>query len=203
MPPKVIGVAGGVAAGKSTVAGMFARLGAVVIDADEIAKEMLKTPEVVRRVREAWGGRALDAGGLPDRRRIAEIVFGNPAELKRLTDWTHPPTLAEMRARLDRAAADPSTPLVVVDAPLLLEGASQSWCDAVVFVEAAPARRETRAQRSRGWTEGEVARREACQAPLDEKRRRADAVVRNDGAEDETFEQVKRLFRQWTGRDRG
>ena len=203
MPPKVIGLAGGVAAGKSAVAAMFARLGALVIDADEIAKEMLNTPEVARKAREAWGEDVLDARGAPDRRKVAEIVFRDPAELKRLTGWTHPPTLAEMRARLDRAAADPDTPLIVVDAPLLLEGPSHTWCDAVVFVEADPACREQRAQRARGWSQGEVARREACQAPLDDKRRRADAVVRNDGVEEETFEQVKRLFSQWTRSDRG
>lgn len=202
MPPKVIGVAGGVASGKSTVAGMFARLGAVVIDADVISKEMLNTPDVVRRVREAWGEGVLDAQGRPDRRKIADIVFGDPAELKRLTSWTHPLTIAEMRARLDRAAVDVKTPLIVIDAPLLLEGPSHTWCDAIVFVEAAPDRRRIRAQRARGWSEGEVERREARQAPLDDKRRRADAVVRNDGVEDETFEQVKRLFSQWTQCDR-
>lgn len=201
MPARVIGIAGGVAAGKSTVAAMFGRLGAVVIDADVIAKDMLNTPDVVRRVREAWGEGVLDAQGRPDRRKIAEIVFRDPAELKRLTSWTHPLTIAEMRAQMERAAADAKTKLIVIDAPLLLEGPSHTWCDVVVFVEAAPDCRRSRAQRNRGWTEGEVDRREARQAPLDDKRRQADAVVRNDGDEKETFEQVKRLFSQWTQND--
>ncbi len=200
--PKVVGLAGGVASGKSTVAAMFARLGATVIDADVIAREMLTRPEVVRRVREAWGEAVLDAQGLPDRRKLAEVVFKDAAELKRLTSWTHPLTIAEMRARLDRAAADPTTPLIVIDAPLLLEGPSHAWCDAIIFVEAGAGLRRTRAQKARGWAEGELDRREALQAPLDEKRRRADAVVRNDGAEEKTLEQVKRLFGLWTRKDR-
>ncbi len=195
--PAVIGLVGGIASGKSTVARLFERLGAVVIDADAIAKEMLRTPAVAEAVRREWGEALFGADGFPDRARIGRLVFGDAEKLKKLIGWIHPPILREMRAQLDRALADAAVPLIVIDAPLLLEGETHSWCDALLFVEAGPEARARRATSVRGWEPGELARREAHQVPLAQKRRRADAVVRNDGEESETFEQVQSLFQEW------
>ena len=195
---KVIGLAGGIAAGKSTVAGLFARLGAVVIDADVIAKEMLSAPEVLRAIRQAWGTEALDADGRPDRKKIAQIVFGDPEQLARLNSWVHPPTIAEMGRQLDRALVDPAVALVVVDAPLLLEGRLHEWCDAIVFVEAGRNARLRRAECARGWSAEELDQRESNQAPVAEKRSRADVELDNSGSVEETFSQVERLYNQWT-----
>lgn len=195
---KVIGLLGGIAAGKSAVAVMFARLGAEVIDADAIAKDVLASPEIAQRVAQAWGADMLDAQGRPDRARIAKEVFGDPEKLRRLTGWIHPPTLEVMRGRLDRALADADVPLVVIDAPLVLEGPLKDWCDALVFVEAGAATRNRRARQHRAWTEQEIERRETHQISIEEKRRRADAVVRNDGPPEEAFAQVEELFRTWT-----
>jgi len=195
--PVVVGLVGGIASGKSTVARLFQRLGATVIDADAIAKEMLRTPAVSDAIRREWGAGLFGADGAPDRAKIAALVFDDAEKLKKLNGWVHPPVLREMRAGLDKALADPAAPLIVIDAPLLMEGELHAWCDALVFVEAGAETRARRAGSDRGWAPGELARREARQAPLEEKRRRADAVVRNDGEESETFEQVQSLFRKW------
>jgi dephospho-CoA kinase len=194
--PKVIGLTGGIASGKSSVAAIFAALGAVVIDADAIAREVLRSPEVAAKLQKSWGREAFHGGRL-DRARIAEIAFADPAKLKELTGWVHPPTLREMRAQLDRALTDRSVPLVIVDAPLLIEADLAPWCDALLFVEAAEPLRLARARADRGWSDDEVCRREAAQAPLAEKRTRASVVLENNGSLEETRAAVARLFRQW------
>ncbi len=194
--PKVIGLTGGIASGKSAVAAMFAKLGAAVIDADAIAREVLRSPEVAEKLRKTWGHEMFHAGQ-PDRERIAQIAFRDPARLKELTDWVHPPTLREMRAQLDRAFEDRGVPLIILDAPLLIEADLAAWCDAVVFVDAADPLRRARARADRGWSDDEVLRREAVQAPLAEKRARASAVLDNNGSAEDTRAAVAQLFRQW------
>ena len=194
--PKVIGLTGGIASGKSTVAKMFAQLGAAVIDADALAHEALASPEVSEKLRKNWGKELFD-GKRPNRARVAEVAFRDPAKLRELTDWVHPPVIREMRAQLDRALADPRVPLIVVDAPLLIEADLDSWCDAVVFVDAARALRAERTRTARGWSKDEIRRRESAQAPLAEKRRRAAARIDNNGPEEKTRARVARLFHQY------
>jgi dephospho-CoA kinase len=194
--PKVIGLTGGIASGKSLVAAMFAELGAAVVDADAIAREVLRSPEVAEKLRKSWGHEVFRAGS-PDRARIARIVFDDPAKLKELTDWVHPPTLREMRAQLDRAGEDRGVPLIILDAPLLIEADLAPWCDALLFVDAADPLRRARARADRGWSDEELRRREAAQAPLSEKRARASLVLDNNGSVEETRAAVAQLFRQW------
>lgn len=195
---RVIGITGGVAAGKSTIARMLASLGAEVIDADEIAHAVLASPRVRERLRANWGEAVFDSHGLPDREKIAAAVFRKPKKLEELNGWVHPPTRREMRARLDRALQTDTTPLVVIDAPLLVEAKLDRWCDTIAFVAAPRSTRAERAGRSRGWDPAEIERREASQNSLHAKRRSADVVIGNYGSTEETFAQVKRLYQQWT-----
>jgi dephospho-CoA kinase len=194
--PKVIGLTGGIASGKSAVAAMFAELGAAVIDADAIAREVLCSPETAEKLRKSWGDETFHAGR-PDRARIAEIAFRDPAKLKELTGWVHPPTLREMRAQLDRALEDRGVPLIIIDAPLLIEADLAPWCDVLVFVDAADPLRRARARADRGWSDDEVLRREAAQASLAEKRTRVAVVINNNGSVEDTRATVAQLFRQW------
>lgn len=195
--PKVIGLTGGVASGKSTVARMFADLGAEVIDADAIAREVLRSSAVCEKLRQAWGEGIMGGNGYPDRAKISGIAFRAPEKLAELKAWVHPPTLSEMRSRLDLALQRRAAPLIVIDAPLLIESDLETWCDAILFVEADTERRATRAITARGWSPDEIARREKAQAALMEKRHRADAAIDNNGPLEETRAQVKRLVRKW------
>jgi len=194
----VIGITGGVASGKSTVSRMFADLGAEIIDADAIVQELLDSPEIIARLRAEWGDGFLDTEGRPDRWKIAERVFQEPERLKEWTGWVLPPVREKMRKLLDSALQNSGNSVIILDAPLLLEAGIESWCDAILFVDANPSLRAERARASRGWPEDEVKRRESLQSPLDAKHRRADVVVSNNGPREETFRQVERLFRQWT-----
>ena len=159
---------------------MLGELGATVIDADAIARQVLQSPAVRDKILTHWGTAVLDATGCPDRVRIADFVFDNPEKLRVLNKWVHPPTLAAMRACLTEAQGDHRIPLIVVDAPLLLEADLDGWCDAVVFVDAEKSRRAVRAQAERQWSERELERREAQQAQLCKKRRRADFMLENN-----------------------
>ncbi|MEX1025167.1 MAG: dephospho-CoA kinase [Planctomycetota bacterium] len=184
---RVIGVLGGIASGKSLVARRLAGPTGLVLDADALAHEVLHSPEVVRRIVERFGAGVLDAEGKPDRAALAQRVFdpvdGDRARAE-LEGWIHPRVRARILARLDEARQS-GVPRVVLDVPLLLENDAQhglvALCDALVLVDSDPAERDRRAQETRAWEPGEVARREAVQIPLQEKRRRAHVHVTNTG----------------------
>ncbi len=175
----LIGIIGAIGAGKSTVARMFGELGCVVAHSDEMARAALLDPKIKRSLAEWWGDGILDGSGEVDRSAVAKIVFNDPVQRKRLESITHP--WIEARRRELFAAAPPDAPALVIDAPLLLEAGLERECDAVVFVDAPPAVRQKRVAAERGWDAAELARRELSQMSLDEKRRRADYVVVNDG----------------------
>lgn len=175
----VIGLAGGVGSGKSTVARVLASLGCVVLDADVLAKAALDRPEVRATLRQWWGDGVLGADGRVDRAAVGRVVFEDAAQRERLEKLIHPIVHAE-RARLrgEHLAAGPVVAFVE-DAPLLFEAGMDRECDAVIFVDAPREVRVERVRRTRGWDEAELARREKNQWPLDIKRSRADYVVVN------------------------
>lgn len=182
----VIGVLGGIASGKSAVARLLAGREGLVISADELAREALDSPAVLARVRERFGPRAIGPDGRADRAVLAALVFdpeGGAALRSELESWTHPLVRDRIRERSSAARAS-GVPRIVLDVPLLLENDAlhglARLCDVLVFVEARDDERERRAQRERGWTSGEVTRREAAQLPLHEKKKRAQHVIQND-----------------------
>lgn len=175
--PLVVGVLGGIAAGKSTVAQAFAAHGLVHLDADAVARAVSAEPDVLAEVVRRLGPTAVRAGQL-DRQALGERVFRDPAARQELEAILHP----RIRARLlaDLATAKARGDSVLLDVPLLLENGLIAECDHVVFLDAAPATREARAA-ARGWPPGELERREAAQAPLAEKRARARFVLDTNG----------------------
>jgi len=175
--PPVIGLAGAIGAGKSTVASILAAAGCLVSDADRLARDILADPAVVAELVSWWGKGVTNAEGRPDRKAIAEIVFADPEARRRLEALIHPRVHRAREAAFD--AAPPGTPALVVDAPLLFEAGLAQECDAVIFVDADRATRVERVA-NRGWAADELDRREAAQWPLDRKRASADHVVRND-----------------------
>jgi len=193
----VLGVLGGIASGKSAVARLLAGADGVVIDADRLAREVLDSAPVRAQVAQALGADLLQPDGALDRARLARRVFDDPAARRKLESLTHPRVRARVRGLLDEARAR-GVPRIVLDVPLLLENDGQhglvAECDALVFVDADVRAREARAQASRGWAPGEVARREAAQMPLETKRERADHVLRNAGGLAELERDVARLL---------
>jgi len=191
----IMGICGGIGAGKSQVAAEFARQGCVVIDSDQLNHEVLRTPEVAQTLRQWWGPDVLDASGEPDRRAIARIVFAAPAEKARLEQLVYP-LIATRRAAIISAAKENSAiTAIVIDSPLLFESNLDRECDTVIFVAASTARRLERLQATRGWDADELQRRERWQLSTADKRRRAKFVIDNDGSVEQIGPQVADILR--------
>jgi dephospho-CoA kinase len=176
----IIGLAGGIGAGKSAAAHALQRLGCVVSDSDARAKALLDRPDIRARLVQWWGPRVTDAMGRIDRRAVAGIIFADPAERARLEGLIHPILKLEREVEAERAKRDGAAAFIV-DAPLLFEAGLHEACDAVIFVDAPLAHRLERVRSTRGWDEHELARREAAQWPLERKRAASGYVVTNAG----------------------
>jgi dephospho-CoA kinase len=189
----VIGVAGGIASGKSLIAEGFRTLGAFILDADRVGHEVLRDQDVMEALYRRWGNGVLDAQGQVVRSAVAEIVFApppaGPEELAFLESVTHPRIEQRLESEIDRVRASQRFPAVVLDAAVLFEAGWSSLCDRIVFVEAPRALRRQRA-RERGWSEQQFTSREATQQPLASKRDRADVVIKNSETPSEAFRQV-------------
>jgi dephospho-CoA kinase len=180
--PPLIGITGGIGAGKSAVATAFRSLDCVVSDSDAHARHVFAEPDVQQAMRDRWGGRAC-AGGDPrapiDRASVGHIVFAEPSERVWLESLIHPRIHARREAEFAQAPA--GTPALVIDAPLLLEAGLADQCSEIWFIDAPEEVRKARVHVSRGWSGDEWASREAAQWPLDRKRAAAHHVLRNDG----------------------
>ena len=196
----VIGLTGGIGAGKSAVAEMLERLGAVVSDSDRDTTEILRSPDVVETIRGWWGDEVVDERGTIVRAEVARRVFSDPAERRRLEELIHP-RVHELRRRRFEEASD-SARMLVIDAPLLFEAGLDAECDAVWFVDASEDLRRNRVRINRDWDDDELARREANQLSIEEKRRRSDVVLENDGSLDQLRAKVEAAFSAVSGDDR-
>ncbi|MEN6557282.1 MAG: dephospho-CoA kinase [Thermoguttaceae bacterium] len=192
---RIIGIVGGVASGKSVVAEHMARLGAAVIDADQLGHEALRLPRVEAAARQRWGETVFGVDGRIDRARVAAIVFGEGPKAERERKYLEKLTHPEIARRLwqQAVAASVRAPLVVLDAALLTETGWDKWCEKVVFVDAPREMRQLRAA-ARGWEKEDFAAREAAQESLDRKRERADVIIDNSGPLERTQAQVEQLW---------
>lgn len=190
----IIGLCGGIGAGKTWVARELQQQGARVIDSDAIGREVLARPDVLAELKRWWGDAVVTADGSPDRRRIAEIAFGDAACRKRLEGLIHPLIARQRAAMILEVQNNPAVTAIVIDSPLLLESNLDRECDAVVFVDAGEPRRVARLRAERGWTVEDVRRRERWQLPVVEKRSRADFVVKNDGPGETLGSQVAEIL---------
>ncbi len=193
--PPVIGVVGGLAGGKSTVARLLQKRGAAVVDADEIAHRVLRRPDVREKLRRAFGGGILGPDGEVRRDALAREVFGNPERIEELNSIVHPPVIRETRRRRSKLLRRADLPLVVLDAALLMEvGREEELCDALIFVDAPTELRRRRACEKRGLSPEQFRQRAAAQMPPEKKKERADFVVENTGTIQELDKQVERLW---------
>ncbi|MHC4780944.1 MAG: dephospho-CoA kinase [Planctomycetota bacterium] len=188
--PIIVGIVGGVASGKSTVAAMLGDLGATVLDADAIARETLVDPAVKKDLVESYGAAILGEDSEVDHGSLADAAFGPPPNTEALNTIIHP----KVRRRLLEESREVSGP-VVIDAALLLEGGLEKDCDLIIFVSASDPVREGRAA-SRGWPQEERKRREGSQAPVARKLDAAHEVVNNNGALQDLRAQVENLYKE-------
>ena len=193
----LVGLTGGVATGKSTIAKMFERCGAYTIDADLLARKVVEpgTP-AWRAIIRAFGKSVLNSDHTLNRRAISALVFANPTKLRRLERIIHP-RVAREQAKLTRQAAreDPQA-VVIYNVPLLFEAGIDARVKKIIVVTADRQTQVTRLKRRNGFTRAEALRRIRSQMPIKLKTAAADYLLDGTTARSHLLVQVRRLYRE-------
>lgn len=196
-----VGLTGGIGAGKSEVARLLASYGAVLVDSDRIAREVVAPgTEGLAKIVAEFGPGVLAPDGSLDRPKLGAIVFADEERRRALNAIVHP-LVGARSAELQRAAGPDD--IVVHDVPLLTENGLAPYYDLVVVVDAAPDSQLDRLVRLRGMTEDEARSRMAAQARREERLAIADFVLHNDGTVEELREQVAAVWRELKARQDG
>jgi dephospho-CoA kinase len=194
---KRVGLTGGIGSGKSTVARMLAERGAVVVDADEIARDLVEPGgAALAELVTEFGPRILQADGSLSRAELAALAFSDPRATERLNAIMHPLIRAEAQRQINE---EPQAPVVVYDMPLLVETGQADLVDVVVVVDVPEEVQLDRAVRLRGLDEDDVQRRMGVQASRADRLARADVVIDNSGSLPRTHEQVDALWESLSG----
>ncbi|MGP8249798.1 MAG: dephospho-CoA kinase [Candidatus Dormibacteria bacterium] len=192
---RVIGLTGGIASGKSTVAGMLAAKGAWIVDADQLARRVVGpgTP-ALSEIARSFGPDVIAADGSLDRSRLAELVFADESARQRLNAIVHPGVLELSQGEIREAQAA-GAGVVVYDVPLLFETQRQKEFDGTLVVWVEPQAQLLRLRLRSDLSEADAMARIAAQMPLDRKRELADWVIDNSGTLEATRELVDALWR--------
>lgn len=189
-----MGLTGNIGSGKSSVARLLAEHGALVIDADDLARQATSEPEVLKRVSDELGAHLVKDGQL-DRRAVATAVFADPQARAVLNSIVHPWVgLRRLQLQAQALGQVEPPPVIVHDVPLLFEVGLDRSVDVTVVVTAPLGVRAARVQTRSGLSEDEVRQRDAAQMPQEEKAARADYVLDNSGDEAELAREVARLW---------
>ena len=199
---RIIGLTGGIASGKTTVARVFADLGAVVLYADEVAREVLAPGSpALAQVREAFGPSVFQADGSLDRAALGERVFSNPDERRRLDAITHPPILARITERLAewRRAVPAERPrIVILEHPLLIETSHTDLVEGIILVAAQQSTQVARLTNVKRLTEEQAWARVRSQGTLEQKLPFADWVIDGEAPLDQVRHRVEQIWNELT-----
>lgn len=194
----IIGLTGGIACGKTTVAGLFHNFGAHVIDADSVGHRLLREdPSVKRKLAATFGASILDSRKEIDRSKLGRIVFDSPDQLQALSEIVHPPIIERIKADIARKSSSAGKSIIVIDAALLIELNLTYIVDFVVLVYADENIQMQRLTQ-RGLSYEDAGRRIKSQMPSHEKTRFADFIIYNNGSLSNTAEQAKEVWRALT-----
>lgn len=186
----ILGLTGGIASGKSTVSAYLAQNGALIIDADLIARQVVaKKSSGLKQIVAKFGGEILTASGELDRKKLGKLVFSNKELLKALTDITGPLIRAEILREIE-AAKKAQVKLVVLDIPLLFETGYQTLCDKVMVVTIPSEVQLERVMKRDNLSAAEARKRIANQLPASKRNELADVLIDNSKSVAETYQQV-------------
>lgn len=190
----IIGLTGGIATGKSTVADMFKTLGAIIVDADIIARKVVQpTTSVWQAIVDFFGQGILNADLSINRERLADLVFSESSLLQKLNEITHP----EIRAKIEKEinTFTPSEKIIIIDAPLLIESQMISLVDKLFVVHVSEKIQIERLMKRNNFNEQEAKNRIHAQIPLEKKLKLADIVIDNNGTIEELREKIKQIWK--------
>ena len=195
----IIGILGGIASGKSTVAAEFAKLGCKVINADKIAHKLLGEDDVKQQVIESFGPDILNTFGEIDRKKLGDIVFSDGEKLSTLNSIVHPPVLQRTEQLIEQYNQQNEVKGIVVDMPLLLEAGFEKRCDKLIFVDCEEKIRADRAQKMGLFDKNKLKIRENLQISLDIKARIAENRISNNSDCEALVKQVIKIFSEILG----
>jgi len=189
----IIGITGSFGSGKTTVAKMFARLGAYAIDADEVYHSLIRRKEgCYKKIVKCFGKDVLDASGRIDRKKLGKIVFKDRAKLKLLNSITHPEIVKEIK----RIARSKKSEFIIVDAPLLIESGFYKEVDRIILVANRKEDQVKRKRESAGLPAKETLKRIRMQMSFKKKLAFADFIIDNSGSRLSTLTQVREIWKQ-------
>ena len=191
---KLIGLTGGIASGKSTVAAILTRLGAAVINADELSREVVQPgKDAWKEIVAAFGTEILQEDSTLDRRKLRKIVFDRPAARRKLEAIIHPRVRALAEARIQELATAGHS-VIVYEVPLLFEVQLHQWLRPVILVACDATTQKKRLRQRDRLTDPEAQQHIDAQMSLDEKRKLADYIIENNGSLEELEERVRSVL---------
>jgi dephospho-CoA kinase len=189
----IIGILGGIASGKSTIAKQLAKRGCVVIDADKIAKQLLLTKNVKKQIGDKFGRGVFDADGRINKKKLAKVVFSSARAVKTINAIIHPMVFEKTEELIKEYNRRPAVKAIVLDMPLLAEVGLNKKCDKLIFVRCNDRIRLKRAQKKGVLKENELKKRENFQISLDKKADMAQYIIENNDLS-ELIRQIEKLF---------
>lgn len=197
MMSMIIGLTGSIATGKSTVSLMFDDFNIPVIDADKVAREVVKPGELAyKQIVDQFGQQILRADKTLNRQMLGEIVFADEAKRDQLNKIVHPAVREKMIEKRD-AYLQAKAPCVVLDIPLLYENNLTHLVDKTIVVYADEDVQLQRLMERNEYTEQEAIQRIQAQIPVKEKAKKADAVIDNNGSKYKTYKQLEKILKSW------
>lgn len=195
----VYGLTGGIATGKSTVAKMFQELGASIIDADQISRQVVEPDQLgAKRIKEYFGAELFTADGWLKRDKLAKIIFQNPQAREQLNRLLHPLIMKEMQRHTEETLKQKSDAVIIWDIPLLYEENLTDFVQKVIVIYVPEEVQRKRLQLRNNLNQEEVESRIQSQLPIEEKKRLADYVIDNSGTVQQTKRQVVALWNYLT-----
>lgn len=189
----IVGLTGGIASGKSTVSNLFRKYGIEIVDADKVAKEVSEKKESIEKISNIFGKDILDSDGKIIREKLREKAFKNRELLQELNKIIHPQVMEYFKRKKEENSKDE---ILIFDIPLLYEAKMEYLCDKIIVV-GVDVQKQIRRVVVRDGSSEELAKKIISnQMPLDEKIKKADIVIMNDGTLDELEEKVMKIYRE-------
>lgn len=189
----IVGLTGGIASGKSTVSNLFRKYGIEIVDADKVAKEVSEKKESIEKISNIFGKDILDSDGKIIREKLREKAFKNRELLQELNKIIHPQVMEYFKRKKEENSKDE---ILIFDIPLLYEAKMEYLCDKIIVV-GVDVQKQIRRVVVRDGSSEELAKKIIFnQMPLDEKIKKADIVIMNDGTLDELEEKVMKIYRE-------
>lgn len=193
----IVGLTGGIASGKSTIADMFKREGAYIIDIDMISRDVVKPGRPAwQDVAHIFGKEVLNEDQTLNRKKVGDIVFSDAEKRKKLEEIIHPKITAEKLMKINEIAKKDNQAIVIIDIPLLIETDKQDTVDKVVLVYTSPQGQIERLVKRDGLSLEDAHKRLTSQMPIENKKKYAHYIINNEEPLEEIQKKVKEIFRE-------